>query len=112
MGLPQSNWQDAYPVFYSTGTQGTSSTGVVAALTTGKKLRVLAFHVEAGTAGLVTLKDGVGNNIFPLVYCAAGVAQHYSYCPVGWGESAVSQELQIDTDATAIISYTLVYCKV
>lgn len=112
MGLPQSHWQDAYPVLYSSGFQGSATTTVIGSSVAGKKLRILACHIEAGTAGLITLKDGTGTAIFNLVYCGAGVPQHFSYCPVGWGEGATGAELQLETDATAVVSYTLVYCKV
>lgn len=82
------------------------------ALVTGKKIRVLALHLDcAGTATVATLQSNSTAKAGPFNN-AASEQTVLPYNPHGWFETAAGEALKITTGAGATTSVLLTYVEV
>ncbi len=107
---PDLNDRGIYHVLANVAASQTDSE-VVAAVT-GNKLRILAFHCQAGSTATDLTFNSASTAISPLFANAANGGAVGNFNPAGWFETSSGEALTVTTGAGSTTGITIIYSRV
>lgn len=90
---------------------GQTDSSIVAAVT-GKKIKVLALHAQAGGTATTIVFNSASTAISPIYANAANGGVVLSFNPAGWFQTNVAEALTATTGAGSSTGITLTYIEV
>lgn len=86
-----------------------AASGDLVALVSGRRIRVIAYHLVAAGAVTVKFQSGGTTDLTGAMTCATGAAQSPAECRAGHFQTAVGEKLNLVLSAAVQVSGHLTY---
>lgn len=95
-----------------TYSKATAAAADVIAAVTGKKIRVVAMHIQSAAAETVLLRTGTSADVTGVMSLATGVPLVLPLNPAGWFETVAGEALRATHGSTNQVSGSICYVEV